>query len=119
MLKPAIDPKSISALRDLVTENHPHFVREYFELFLNTTPEKIEGIRMALENLDFAKLEADAHTLKSNCAYTGAHNMADICGRLESLGKEKSFAEGTELFADLVQEFELVRKEISLLPEMK
>jgi len=65
-------------------------------------------LRQALEDGDGEALGREAHTLKGSGLNLGAARLAQLCQRLEDLGKAASFEEVPALVSAVEAEFEQV-----------
>jgi two-component system sensor histidine kinase/response regulator len=107
-----IDLKMIEMLRDLQDPNEPNLLKEIVDLFIASTPVRLEKIRAALSESNSRSLALEAHALKSGSANLGANAMRDLCLKLEELGNAGSIMEGARLLAALEQEFEKATTEL-------
>lgn len=83
-----IDTDTLAALRGLQEEGEDDLLAELIDLFLQDAPTRITAIREAVELADWAALAERAHSLKGSCASLGAVHMADLCARLEAMGRD-------------------------------
>ena len=82
-----LDPNALDALRGLQDEGDDDLLGELIDLFLEDSPGRIAGIRDAIAREDWPALGSWAHGLKGSCGSLGAMHMAELCGRLERLGR--------------------------------
>ena len=83
-------------------------LEEVIETFLRIAPRRIESLGEALG--DPATLERVAHSFLGSCGNLGARRMADLCGRLEHLGRAGSTQGAAALVEALGQEHLAVRR---------
>ena len=105
-----IDLNTIAALRELREGGESDLLAELIDLFLQDAPERIAGMRAAIEGNDWPRLAERAHSLKGSASSLGAVQMAHLCGQLEAMGYgrvERAAAGGVQ--AELEQQFALVR----------
>lgn len=107
-----IDQTALAALRELQDEDDPHMLRDLIQMFLESTPKRMEKIQFAIKIQEPKELTLEAHTLKSSCANLGANQMREVCLRLEQLGHAGKFDGATELFELLAKEFQLAKNEL-------
>ncbi len=87
-------------------------LRETLEVFLESTPERIEGLAEALAAGDFQTLERLAHTLKSSAGMIGGLRMTAACARLESAERDGRLAEAPGLVDRIGQHFADLKVEL-------
>lgn len=105
-----IDPNTIEALRDLQEEGETDLLAELIDLFLGDAPQRITGMRTAIETRDWSGLAARAHSLKGSCSSLGAVHMAGLCARLEAMGRDRAGRdEAAAVQGELESQYALVR----------
>jgi PAS domain S-box-containing protein len=77
----SLDPKIIEGLRDVEA------LDEVIDIYLETAPELLENIRVAVANSDLIGLRPAAHSLKSISGTLGAFILYDICQQLETMAR--------------------------------
>lgn len=97
---PVLDPSALMTLSDMVGGD-PAFVAEMIDTFLDETPSLLATMRASLAAGNAVELRRAAHSLKSNSATFGATTLADLCHRLEDLGKAASF-DGADVLVERV-----------------
>ncbi|RIH90603.1 Signal transduction histidine-protein kinase BarA [Calidithermus terrae] len=109
-----LDPAALEELRALAGGDGA-FLAELAETFLHDAPALIQGLEQALRAGDAAGVRMAAHTLKSNGAQFGAHDLAELCKELEGRGKA-GVLEGAEALLERVRaELERVRPVLEAL----
>ena len=104
--QPILDAKVIENLREVEA------LDEAVELYLETAPERLENIRIALDKADAAELKDSAHSLKSISGTLGAIALYRICQELETIGRrakedETSLPpEASEILPEIEVEYE-------------
>jgi CheY-like chemotaxis protein/HPt (histidine-containing phosphotransfer) domain-containing protein len=76
-----LSAKIIEGLRDVEA------LFEAIDIYLETAPELLRGISMALCNADPLALRRDAHSLKSISGTLGAFRLFELCEKLEIIGR--------------------------------
>ncbi|MEG4803277.1 response regulator [Microcoleus sp. ARI1-B5] len=76
-----LSAKIIEGLRDVEA------LDEAIEIYLETAPELLRGISMALSNGDPLALRRTAHSLKSISGTLGAFRLFELCEELEIMGR--------------------------------
>ena len=77
----SLDPKIIESLREVEA------LDEVIDIYLETAPELLENIRVAVVNSDIIGLRPAAHSLKSISGTLGAFILYDICQQLETMAR--------------------------------
>jgi signal transduction histidine kinase/DNA-binding NarL/FixJ family response regulator len=90
-------------IRELLAFTSPAFVRELIDLFVRNTRLELLALRQAAA--DRARLRAIAHKLKGSCFTVGAHALAALCERIESLPPAAAPQEVETVLAELESEF--------------
>ena len=82
-------------------------------LFLETTPARIESIATAVHERSGPSARKQAHTLKSNCRYIGAHRLAEICKKVESLPERDDWdTTSKDLLGEMQVEYVAVQQHV-------
>lgn len=79
------------------------------DLYLSQAVDKFEGLSAALSSGDFEKARHGAHWMKSSSAAVGAHQLSELCQRLEIDLDAKDAVRVAALAPHLTSEFETVR----------
>ena len=111
-----LDQDVLASLRDL-DDGEGDIMRETIEVFLSTTPSRIDGLDVALATGDLETVERLAHTLKSSSGMVGGQRMTEVCKRLEHLTRSGILAEAPELIARIGEHFADLRS--ALTPETR
>jgi PAS domain S-box-containing protein len=93
-------------LRLLEQQGRSGVVVEIIELFLETTPQRLEQMREARLKGHTQELFALAHSLKGAAVQLGAWGMAELCQRIQTLGRAGSMAETGDALYRLEAEFQ-------------
>jgi HPt (histidine-containing phosphotransfer) domain-containing protein len=88
---------------------------EIVATFLRIAPARLTAIRRAAKG-NAALLERAAHSFLGSCGNIGARRMAELCARLEVLGRSGSTEGAAEIARALEQEFAAVRPQLEALP---
>jgi HPt (histidine-containing phosphotransfer) domain-containing protein len=64
-------------------EGDRQIVTDLVNIFLKTTPQRLNQLDLAVEQKDLAMIKLIAHSLKSSCGYLGAQRMRSLCIVLE------------------------------------
>jgi PAS domain S-box-containing protein len=88
---------------------------EVVATFLRIAPARLAAIRKAARG-NPALLEREAHSFLGSCGNIGARRMAELCARLEVLGRSGSTEGASEIARSLEQELAAVRPQLEALP---
>jgi PAS domain S-box-containing protein len=88
---------------------------EVVATFLRIAPSRLAAIKKAAKG-DAALLEREAHSFLGSCGNIGARRMAELCARLEVLGRSGSTEGAAELARALERELAALRPELEALP---
>ena len=89
---------------------------ELVETFLRLAPARLAALEKAVEDGTAAPLERAAHSFLGSCGNLGCRRMAELCAKLEVLGRSGSTKGARELVQALVAEMDVVRPHIEALP---
>jgi HPt (histidine-containing phosphotransfer) domain-containing protein len=84
--RPIIDPYTLQCLKDMCQVGSGSQLGEIIEMFISDTRNQIEMLTEDKESPD--RFKHLAHSLKGSCLMVGANSLADICLKIEKLGKE-------------------------------
>jgi PAS domain S-box-containing protein len=88
---------------------------EVVATFLKIAPVRLAAIRKASKG-NAAQLERAAHSFLGSCGNLGCRRMADLCARLEILGRSGSTEGAPDLASALEREFAAVKPHLEALP---
>ena len=108
---PAVDKAAINQLRQFGDE----LVQKVTKTFLDTSPTRVAAVRSAFVANDAARLEMEAHTLKSSCGQLGARRMEDLCEFIETSAHNRHVDEAAPMVPLLEAEFKRVQEELAKL----
>ena len=83
----------------------PNVLGKIINLYLQNSPGLIETVRKSVEQGDGAALCEAAHSLKSSSANLGAVSMADVCRKLEDMGREGRIDSAKALIGRIESEY--------------
>ncbi|HEX6737598.1 MAG TPA: PAS domain S-box protein [Vicinamibacteria bacterium] len=99
-------------LRVLESQGRQALVREVLELFLQTTPVRLEALRQMGVAADVGAFLTLCHSLKGAALQLGAAEMADLCTRLEAALRRGDQAEAEAKLGALSEAFERERQRL-------
>lgn len=104
-----VDAEVLRRLSEGIGGDHA-FVAELVEQFLTDAPGLVSAARSALGSGDFEGVRRAAHTLKSNAATFGAHELAERSRLLEEGAKAGNIPDGVDEIDAIAGELERVRE---------
>jgi HPt (histidine-containing phosphotransfer) domain-containing protein len=110
-----LDPTMIENLRAI--DGDGTLLVELIDTFQRIAPLRIAALSKASAKGGALALERTAHSFLGSCANLGARYMADICARLEQLGRAGSTTGARELIQSLEEEYGVVQE--ALLEEKR
>jgi CheY-like chemotaxis protein len=93
------DPQVLAGLRRLQRPGQPDMAQRIIDLFLKNLPLGVATVRAACAAADSRALEAAAHKLKGSSGTLGAARVAELCNRLEAIGRAGT-VDGAAALAD-------------------
>jgi two-component system, sensor histidine kinase and response regulator len=99
-----LDESIVAGLRDIQPDD-PGFLREVFDLYLETNARALAVLRERLPDADFAALGRTAHSIKGSSLNVGAHGMSRLCEQIETAARQGAGGRLEQLIADLEAEF--------------
>jgi HPt (histidine-containing phosphotransfer) domain-containing protein len=103
--RPASTLAADHPLRVLELQAGPRVASEVIDLFLQTTPLRLEEMRGALRGGDTRTLGVTAHSLKGAAAQLGARGMADLCSQVIAVCRTAAPSAARELLDALESEW--------------
>ena len=104
-----LDPGTLESLRELQEDGDDDLLVQLIDLFLEDAPRRIAGMRDAIAREDWAALTAFAHSLRGSCGSLGALRLAELCARLENVGRVGGGRPDAELvYRELEGQYRLV-----------
>jgi two-component system sensor histidine kinase/response regulator len=120
--KAAVAPKAAGDLLDeaivgslMSVDDDGTLMEEVVATFTRIAPVRLAAIRKAAKG-DPAQLERAAHSFFGSCGNLGCRRMADLCARLEVLGRSGSTEGASGLAAALEEEYAAVKPHLETLP---
>lgn len=103
-----LDP---GALRELKTLEGPHnrgIVRRIVQAYIEQSPQQRERLQQGMAAQDMGTVRLAAHGLKSSSAQIGAHALAELCARAETIAMAGTLDGMSELTNQITQELDRV-----------
>jgi len=82
-------------------------------IFLQTLDNRIDKIRQAVETTDADAIARTAHTLKGSSSQFGAEELAELCRRIEDMGRTHSIAQADSLLLEIGRAADRLREALS------
>jgi PAS domain S-box-containing protein len=108
-----IDEAVVSSLMSV--DDDGTLMDEVVATFLRIAPARLTAIKKAARG-NAALLEREAHSFCGSCGNIGARRMAELCARLEVLGRSGSTEGAAALARALEEELAAVRPQLEALP---
>jgi len=99
----------------LTVDEDGSLMEELVATYLRIAPLRLSALRKAAKGHP-EQLERTAHSFLGSCGNLGCRRMADLCARLEMLGRSGSTAGAGEMVRALEEELEAVRPQLLALP---
>lgn len=103
---PAIDAIVFQELIEMLGENNSLILTQLIDIYLKEAPPLIEAITNAINNSNPTALHQTAHALKSSTLSIGGLLLAEICNKLEAIGRQGSTADTSTLIQELRREYQ-------------
>jgi PAS domain S-box-containing protein len=97
---PVLNEKTLEDLRDIEA------LEELVDLYLQETPQLLDGVETAIADHNAQQLRESAHSLKSTSAALGANPLSELSRELEEKGKAEDFTGVNELWERVVQQYD-------------
>jgi len=110
MSQTAMDAAAFSEMKELMGDAF----KDIIAMCLQSLPEQLTEIEMAINNQDANTLFHIAHKMKSSCGSIGAFGLAEKAEILELIGRRGSTQDSNEAYAELQSSLEEV---LTLLKE--
>jgi HPt (histidine-containing phosphotransfer) domain-containing protein len=114
-----LDNETLAALRALDPGGRDGVVRELFDAFLSETPSRLDDIERLIHEGQSHEASREAGILESAADSIGATKLAQLCAKLETMGRNDTLSEADEVIDSIKQEFQKLQREIMSLPELK
>lgn len=80
------------------------------ETYITDSDERLKALQVAISSQDCGEVRELAHSFKGSSANLGAQPLADICFKLETMGRESSLAGADDVYSRLKAEYQIVRE---------
>jgi HPt (histidine-containing phosphotransfer) domain-containing protein len=104
-----LDAATLETLRSLQDDGDDDLVADLIDLFFQDAPARVSGMHAAIVREDWSTVASCAHSLKGSCGSLGALQLAQLCARLEQVGRAAGPRPVAEaLFREIEGHYELV-----------
>lgn len=114
-LSSAIDSQRLQYLRNVTGTQADEVVGELIDCYLEDAPRRLQTIQDAVNQGNARVLHNSAHSLMGLSISLGANSLAEICHKLEIMGRAGTTVDASSLVDQLAVEYE--RVEAALLLE--
>jgi len=80
------------------------------ETYIQDSDDRLTALEAAISSQDSGEVRELAHSFKGSSANLGAQPLADICFKLETMGREASLAGAEDIYSELKVEYQQVRE---------
>lgn len=110
-----IDLQALEQLKSLSADSS--FLKQVIDVFLQSLPQFLRDIDLAMQQSQPQKLRSIVHKFKSSARHLGAHHLSDLCLQTERMIKEGNFSLPvlTEKVNHIQQNSRALEKELRLL----
>ncbi len=100
-----LNQTALDNLRGITTADQSDLLDKAITLFLESGPNEVNSIKLAIENNDAASLANIAHNFKSSCGNLGAAPLAEKAAKLEKIARQGTIEGASDIFTALENEF--------------
>lgn len=100
-----VNTDNLDMLKEIIGDE----LKEILEVYLQSSPDLINGIAQALESENMDDLRIHSHTLKGSSANIGANQLAEYSAQMEEMAKNQSISgESHKLLTTIQSEIDSV-----------
>jgi signal transduction histidine kinase/CheY-like chemotaxis protein len=103
-----VDPEALDGIRELQQPGSPDLVEKVIGLYLDSARSLQQTLSEAVRDADGEGIREAAHALKSSSANVGARWLAELCKRLEYMGRQNDLADTHSVLQQLSAEYQRV-----------
>lgn len=105
-----VDSSALEKIAALQRDGHPSILHKVITMYFQSSADLLEKIREAIASGDGPTVNRAAHTLKSSSANLGAFGLADLCKKMELLGKANTLQDAGTLLSSIERQYEGVEE---------
>lgn len=110
---PAVDAEVIARLRELAESNPQKFLEDLLGTYITDTTQRLLALQKNSTDGNAPELTRAAHAIKGSSLNVGANLLANYCQQVEEIARTGSLDGAANLIAQIEQEFERVKTELS------
>jgi CheY-like chemotaxis protein/HPt (histidine-containing phosphotransfer) domain-containing protein len=110
---PRVDIKVLEQIRALRGNGGTDLLAKIIGVYLSDAPIRLSSLQEAVARGDAAAMARTAHAFKSASANLGAMGLAELCRRMEDLGRASSTSGAESLVVEIETEYTRVAAELS------
>lgn len=100
-----VDTDNLDMLKEIIGDE----LKEILQVYLESSPDLVNGISQALQSESMEDLRIHSHTLKGSSANIGANQLAEYSAQMEEMAKNQSITgESHTLFVTIQSEIATV-----------
>ena len=107
--KPAIDMRVMEGFKEIAGDDFDELLVELIDSYLEDSPPRVQAITNAIADQNAKVLQHSAHAFKSSSLTVGANLLAQICGELETIGRQDTIVGASAILLQLNAEYERVK----------
>jgi len=107
-IQPSVDLTVLKEFGAIMGDDSSEIIAELIDLFLEDTPDLLNGLKQSIAQKNAGGVQSTAHTLKSTAASVGAVKISELAEHLEGIGRSGLLEHINGEVAEIFAEFELV-----------
>ncbi|HEU5079896.1 MAG TPA: Hpt domain-containing protein [Opitutaceae bacterium] len=107
-----IDPEAIENLRALNPDDAEGFLRDIIGIFLEDTPQRLDELKISLEQGDQVRFTRAAHSIKGSSSNLGAMPLRAVAEKLEHESRANGLGNVQDYLAQLSETFSATKMEL-------
>lgn len=100
-----LDRHALANVRAVQRHGKPDVLHKLIGIYFDSTPQLLQALGDAIAAGDPAAMQKAAHSLKSSSASLGAQRLAELCKDLETMGRNNTTDEATDLLLEIEGEY--------------
>src|SRR5262249_20245229 len=108
----SLDPEAVARLLAVDEKDGRGFLREVTTLYLQSAPERVRKVSVALVEQNAEMMFREAPALKGAGVNLGALRMALLASRIQSMSRARNWALAARLTEDLEDEFQVLKRSL-------
>ena len=100
-----VDVEALEELKEVMEDEFSVLIETYLE----DSVVRLDSLKDAVGSLDTEAVRKEAHSFKGSSGNIGAPKLADLCRRLEDMGKDGDVKDASPLLDEIVVEYQEVK----------